>query len=145
VQNILTLKQRPWQKGLILIAAELRQLQPYLDTSGLDMQRITAVWPGPVTWVMPASATVPSLLRGNHDSIAVRVTAHPLVKLLCLACHGPLVSTSANRSGREPARSAAEIRRQFDTGIDYLLDGRLGDLAQPTPIFDARNGRQLRA
>lgn len=87
------------EKGLILIAASFDQLKPYIDDSRLsDAQRavIFASWPGPVTFVFPARPDTPRWLTGRFDSLAVRVTDHPLVIELCEAYGKPLVSTSAN-------------------------------------------------
>ena len=63
-----------------------------------DVQRETIFsrGPGPVTFVFPAPATTPRWLTGRFDSLAVRVTDHPLVVALCQAYGKPLVSTSAN-------------------------------------------------
>jgi len=109
------------------------------------MKPVLASWPGPVTWLLPARAGVSRRLRGSHDQLAVRVTAHPLASRLCRAFHGPVVSTSANLAGRDPARSAAAVSRQLGgRTVDYLLDGPLGRQPRPTPIFDAVSGRQLR-
>lgn len=86
VTRLLELKQRPIDKGLILIAANFDQLKPYIDDSMLtDAQRdaIFACWPGPVTFVFPAAITTPRWLTGRFDSLAVRVTDHPLVVALC--------------------------------------------------------------
>ena len=103
----------------------------------------SATWPGPYTWVVPAESA-PPWLRGNHDSVAVRVTAHPGVQALCHAFGGALVSTSANVSGKPPARDALALRQQFGRGLDYILPGRLGGDGKPSEIRDARTGIVLR-
>jgi L-threonylcarbamoyladenylate synthase len=145
VERLLELKQRSPAKGLILIAHELRALLPYveqLDPAVRD--RIDATWPGPHTWLLPARPEVPFLLRGAHDTIAVRVTAHPLAAALCRQCGFALVSTSANVGGHRPARTALEVRRTFGNAIDYVLPGEAGG-APVTEIRDARSGEVIRA
>jgi L-threonylcarbamoyladenylate synthase len=77
--------------------------------------------------------------------LAVRVTAHPLAAALCRACGHPLVSTSANRSGRPALRSARAVRIQLGRALDGLLPGPTGGAARPTAIRDLRSGQQLRA
>ncbi|MDF2446904.1 MAG: tRNA threonylcarbamoyladenosine biosynthesis protein RimN [Moraxellaceae bacterium] len=145
VRRLLALKQRSEAKGLIIIAADTRQILPWL--AGLtDSQRDTVLstWPGPFTWVVPAPAA-PEWLRGKHPSLAVRVSAHPGVQALCRAWGGPLVSTSANLSGKSPARNTLELRRQFGDGLGYILPGRLGGDPKPSEIRDAVSGVVLRA
>lgn len=144
VRRLLDLKQRPEAKGLIIIAASLSQVAQWL--TGLDERQraaCAATWPGPYTWVVPAAAA-PAWLRGNHDSVAVRVTAHPGVQALCNAFGGALVSTSANTSGHPPARDALQLRQQFGRDLDYILPGRLGGDGKPSEIRDARTGIVLR-
>lgn len=146
VLRLLDIKQRSLDKGLILIAAQFSALQPYLaPINKAQLGKLQQVWPGPVTWVLPAHPMVPFWLRGTHTSVAVRVTAHPIAAALCAACGGVLVSTSANISNRLPARTALAVRRRFGTCLDYIVNGPLGGLDKPTPIYDAVSGRVLRS
>ena len=146
VQRLLTLKRRPMHKGLILIAADFAQLAPFLQPlSPADQAPLAATWPGPHTWLIPARADAPQWLRGRHDTLAVRVTAHPLVAALCRVCGHPLVSTSANFNCRPPARTALAVRRQLGMAIDYLLSGPTGGAAKPTEIRDLRTGQRVRS
>ncbi|MCG5540637.1 MULTISPECIES: L-threonylcarbamoyladenylate synthase [unclassified Halorhodospira] len=145
VARLLTLKGRPERQGLILIAAGVEQLEPFLaPLPQAWAEAIHASWPGPMTWVLPASAQAPGWVSGGRDTLAVRVTAHPVAAELCRAFGGALVSTSANPSAGRPARSASQVRRYFGTRIDALVPGRLGELERPTPIRDGRNGAFLR-
>ncbi|MGH8040514.1 MAG: L-threonylcarbamoyladenylate synthase, partial [Rudaea sp.] len=101
-------------------------------------------WPGPHTWIFPRAATTPMWLAGAHAGIALRVTAHPLAAALCRAFGGALVSTSANRHGEPPARSAAQARAAFGTELAYILDGETSGLDRPTTIRDALSGETIR-
>lgn len=145
IEKLLKLKQRSPDKGLILIAAEFEQLSPYLaDIDSSRKAEILSTWPGPVTWLWPAKPSVSKLLRGTHETIAVRVTAHPLAAALCRAFQGPLVSTSANLSGEPPARSSEEVFRQFGNRLEYVLTGEVGGLSRPSQIRDALSGMVIR-
>jgi L-threonylcarbamoyladenylate synthase len=145
VARIFALKERPAGQGMLLIAAEFAQVQEFIGaTSESAIARAQATWPGPHTWIFPRSAATPRWLVGDHDGIALRVTAHPLAAQLCRAFGGALVSTSANRHGAQPARSADEVRAAFGDEIAYLLKGSTGGLEQPTPIRDAISGSVLR-
>jgi L-threonylcarbamoyladenylate synthase len=145
VDALLTLKGRPASKGFILIAAAFAQIEPYLDLPSPDMRgRLLASWPGPVTWIVPAARKVPRWLRGRRDTLAVRVTAHPTASALCQVFGGAIVSTSANPSGKRPARTLAETRRYFTGTPLSFMPGPTGGLTQPTAIFDARSGARMR-
>ncbi len=191
VLRLLTLKNRPLEKGLILIAAEWEQLLPFvrltepLSPSPLTLSRkrergtksaarslsgrpsprlfsannrgerkaafrvpawlapVLASWPGPHTWLLPAAEWLPAWINGGGDRVAVRVTAHPLAAELCRRFGGPLVSTSANRTGRPPARTPLQVRLRCP-GVDLVLHGATSGLARPTPIRDALTGEKIR-
>lgn len=145
VARLLRLKARDPAKGLIVVAASMAQLAPWLE--GLDealYAPLRASWPGPVTWLVPDNGTAPNLVRGEHDSVALRVTDHPGMQALCDAFGGPLVSTSANRAGEPPAMTADEAGAMFGEALGGVLPGRLGGHERPSRIRDLASGRVLR-
>ncbi len=142
VRRLLRLKHRPTAKGLIIVGADLAQLSPYAEAFAPEAR---ASWPGPHTWLLVPRAHVPRWITGRHARIALRVTAHPQAAALCRAAGQAIVSTSANRTGSQPARSAREVQRRFGNRIDYVLPGRVGDATTPTPIRDAVTGALVRA
>lgn len=145
VFRLLAIKQRPLAQGLILIGADFSQLAPYVGpVSAPVMKRIRASWPGPVTWLLPATPGCPWWLCGAHETIAVRVTAHPLAAALCRAAGHALVSTSANRHGRPAARTHLQVERQLGAELDYVLTGKVGPRKHPSEIRDALSGRIVR-
>jgi L-threonylcarbamoyladenylate synthase len=143
--RILQIKRRSWRKGLIVIAADAAQLEPLVDLDASPLKaEILASWPGPATWTLRAHPEVPAWLRGEHDTLAVRVTDHPVARRLCARADSPLVSTSANRGGRPPHRHLLTLRRDLGADVDYVLAAPLGSAARPTTIRDGRTGRVLR-
>jgi L-threonylcarbamoyladenylate synthase len=147
VMRLLALKQREVGKGLILVASDTSQLDGLVDWKPLSDTRRAEVlgsWPGPHTWVVPATARVPRWITGDHAGVAVRVSAHPLVVALCSAFGGALVSTSANSAGAPPPRTLAEADPALFSTVDAILHGDTGGLERPTPIRDARSGAGLR-
>ena len=146
VARLLALKRRSQLKGLILVASSFSQVEPYaakVDRAALEHAFDT--WPGPTTWLFPAARGVPGWLRGEHDTIALRVTAHPVARALCDARGGAIVSTSANLAGRPPACSALQVRCRFGGALDFIVPGDTGGFGRPTPIRDLLTGRRLRA
>lgn len=145
LERIIAIKRRDARKGLIVVAADIEQLEPLASLPGGEIgKRILSSWPGPVTWIVDAMPDLPHLLTGGGPTIAVRVSDHPIVRRLCLRTGHALVSTSANSAGRPPARSALRVRRAIGRDVDYVLAGPLGSLANPTEIRDAGSGRTLR-
>lgn len=143
VEKILSLKQRPVEKGLILIAANESQILPYIQETYLNEAIIQSWQSKPITWVFPASEKAPKWITGDFDSIAIRVTQHPTVKKICEKLNSAIVSTSANPSGEAPAKSCQQIRDYFGEAI-FCLDEALGNLQQPTEIWHAQTGKRLR-
>lgn len=146
--RLIKLKSRDAAKGLILIAGDIAQLEPWLAGVTVEQrEQLLASWPGPYTWLVPDNGRAHPLLRGEHVSLAVRVTDHPLVQALCAAFGGPLVSTSANRAGEAPAMTVDEVHDAFGDALinDVILEGPLGGNPRPSTIRDLATGKVLRA
>lgn len=144
LKRLIWLKGRGATKGLLLIADHYKRLQPFMQPpSPADRARMLRRWPGPVTWVVPASKACPPLLTGGRPTIAVRVTAHPGAARLCRSLGMALVSTSANKSGRKPAKTAAECRRIFGAHV-RVIAGRIGQRRRPSTLIDLATGTVLR-
>ncbi|HST29190.1 MAG TPA: L-threonylcarbamoyladenylate synthase [Rudaea sp.] len=146
-ERVFALKQRPPTQGVLLIAADFSQVEKYIDLARVPtdaLARARATWPGPHTWIFPRAPDVPEWIAGAHAGIALRVTAHPLAAALCRAFDGALVSTSANRHGEPPARTAAQVCSAFGEQLGYILDGAVGGQQRPTPIRDAISGELIR-
>ena len=147
VLRLLQIKQRPVDKGLIVVAAGLEAVRPWLDLALLPAGRMTDViasWPGPNTWAIPATPQAPPWVTGNHRSLAVRISDHPVVAALCEAFGGALVSTSANLAGQPPAYARDALDPALLAGIDGVVAGQTGGLERPTPIRAALDGAVLR-
>jgi L-threonylcarbamoyladenylate synthase len=130
---------------VLLIAADFAQVEKFVGRVPTDaLARARATWPGPHTWVFPRSPSTPVWLAGAHAGIALRVTAHAPTIELCRAFGGAIVSTSANRHGAPPARTADDVRSAFGGELAYILDAPTGGLERPTPIRDAVSGEILR-
>lgn len=146
VMALLALKSRPVEKGLILVAGDVEQIEPLLASlTPAQREKALGFWPGPVTCLLPdPQRRVPEWLRGRHSSIAVRVSAHPGVRALCRAFGGPLVSTSCNPAGSPAARSMLQVRRYFGDELDAILPGELGGERRPSRIIDLVSDQILR-
>ncbi|HJO35695.1 MAG: L-threonylcarbamoyladenylate synthase [Pseudomonadota bacterium] len=139
------IKQRPAAQGFILLVPEVDAALALIGeipaAQRVQMQRD---WPGPYTWVCPAGPGVPPGVQAEDGTIALRVSAHPLAAALVRRFGRPLVSTSANRRGATPARTAVEVEHALGRLIDFTLPGSTDPSAAPTTIRDARDGRLLR-
>ncbi|TSA22084.1 MAG: Sua5/YciO/YrdC/YwlC family protein [Betaproteobacteria bacterium] len=145
VQRLLRIKSRPQRKGLILIAADLAQLRPYLaPLSVAERALLDDYWPGPTTVLLPASRRCPRWLTGAHTKIAVRITAHPDARRACLAAGMALVSTSANRTGQVSLKTVARCQAVFGDAV-RTLPGRVGPRKRPSTLIDLATQRVLRA
>ncbi len=124
VARVVAAKQRTDTAPIACIAADLEAatrlwLAPVPDVA-LELAR--AHWPGSLTLVAPAAKGVPAPLIGP-GGVGVRVPPHPWALALAAAVEQPITATSANLSGRPPARSIAEVRAQLGSGVDLYLDG----------------------
>jgi L-threonylcarbamoyladenylate synthase len=145
IKRILDMKQRPSNKGLIIVASSWQQVS-HLTTSinHENLTRIMESWPSHTTWVFPASPKSPKLITGAHDSIAIRITNHPIVSAICEEFSGPIVSTSANIQAQQPARTSDDTIKVFGNKIDFVYPGVIKGNNSPSKIIDATTLKVLR-
>ena len=143
LRRLLNIKRRDAAKGLIVIAANAGQFEGWIDLpKGQSLPEPDPDYP--VTWIVPPGSKVSPMLRGQHASLAVRITSNPVAKALCLAAESPLVSTSANLSGKPTARNRFVLHRQFASVVDYIVPGDCGPSSGPSEIRDFISGKVLR-
>ncbi len=149
LSRVLEIKARDPKKGLIIVAASWKQVEPFIEVSLLPknfLQESKKFWPGPVTCVLPARENIRGILTGARDTIAVRISAYEPVRKLCDACGSALVSTSCNISGNEALRSYDDVVKIFGTNtFDYIVDAPCGGNTKPSQIRDGLTGKILRA
>ena len=144
-QRLYQLKQRPANKPFLWVANCFDHVADFIDTQALpDLNAILATWPGAVTWIFPLSQRGKMQLP-TYDTLAVRISAHPIVQALCQALAAPLISTSANLAGKPALCTTQTVNAQFANQVDYIVPGSIGDLTGPTPIYDAMTHRILRS
>ena len=148
IEKLLSLKSRPADKGLILLAGNYSQLLPYIDDEQIPQDKRFAVlsrWPDGITQLVAKNINTSALLTGRFDKIAVRVTSQPDVVALCLATNKPIVSTSANLSGESPAKTWQEIPHDLADQIDFIIKGKTLGFEKPSTIIDALSGEVIRS
>lgn len=148
IEKLLSLKKRSPDKGLILLAANYSQLLPYIDDSKIPQDKRFSVlsrWPDGITQLIAKNIRTNKLLTGKFATIAVRVTSQPDVVALCNKLDKPIVSTSANLSGQQPAKTWQEVEQTLAEQIDFIIKGNTLGYTQPSKIIDALTGETIRA
>ncbi len=141
VKKLLTIKQRSVDKGLIILIPDITFLPHYTkNITDEILATLSGYWPGPYTFLLDANDNMPKWVTGNHRSIAIRVSQHPIASQLTIKYQQALISTSANISTEPPAKSYEEVETIFGDKIDLIIPGALGDLSKPTSIYDPRDG-----
>lgn len=124
VERVFEAKGRPDRMALPLIAAdEASLLLCVRELPELARRLAAAFWPGALTLVMPASPDLPPRLLGGGHTVGVRISPHPIASALARAAGGPIVATSANRSGQGAPTSAAEVEEALGDAVTLILDG----------------------
>ena len=148
IKKILELKQRKKEKGLILVAASFEQFKDYIQPLEKDIEeKLLLSWKdqmSALTWLVPAKKETSEYLKGQFDSLAIRVSHHPVVKKICEQFGGAIISTSANISTQEAARTAEQVKHIFADKINFIVEGETDVNAQPSEIRDALTDQIIR-
>ncbi len=144
LERLLELKGRSATSGFILIASDWAQLEGWIAPAPEEAARVSKPTRQPVTWIVTAGPRAHALVTGGRPTLACRITSHRVAAALCALADTPLVSTSANRHGRPPARTALAVRRRFGAQLDLVVGGATGGARGPSEIRVARTGRVLR-
>ena len=143
--RILRIKQRSVKQGLILVAGSIDQFAPFLEGLNQDqLQRLQLSWPGPVTFLVPDRGVSPDFIRGDHVTVALRVSAHPVVQSLCQMLGDQWFRPRRiDRASRQPYLSQ-RLPSSLPVKSTLLSLARLGGQAGPSEIIDLVTGQVLR-
>jgi L-threonylcarbamoyladenylate synthase len=137
VARIRELKGRDDHKPILLLISDPEQVERLISVCS-DEFNIAArkFWPGPLTIIGAAVAALPEEITSGTGTVGVRLPADENVRELVRQCGGVLTGTSANPSGREPARSAQEVAEYFPRGLDLIVDGGEVSATEPSTVLD---------
>jgi len=144
VTRILQIKNRSADKGLILLSSRLEYCAAYIGLDNEQLKPVLSTTDHPTTWLIPASENCPLWIRGNYPTVAIRITDHPLLELLCDRLKTPIVSTSANRNGKATVRNSTQMRKQFGDELDFIINGFATGSNRPSEIKSLLDGTTAR-
>ncbi|HEX6045806.1 MAG TPA: L-threonylcarbamoyladenylate synthase [Pyrinomonadaceae bacterium] len=138
VARVRALKGREDDKPILLLISDIRELDRLIIERTEEFNRIAAkFWPGPLTIIGKAVEELPDGITAGTKTVGVRLPNDDGVRRLVRECGGVLTATSANPVGREPARSADDVRAYFPEGLDLILDGGEVTATEPSTVLDA--------
>jgi L-threonylcarbamoyladenylate synthase len=124
VEKVFRIKGRNFQNPISIIVAHESEAIPLVEeipTAGWILMR--KFWPGPLTLVFRASSSVLPRLTAGTGKIGIRVSSHPIARLLAEGMTGPITATSANLSGGQESATAEDAIRAFGDRLEAVLDG----------------------
>ncbi len=143
VARLLQIKRRAVGKGLLLIGGDSRDFAPEMAMlSPAQQEQLLTSWPGGNSWLLP-NRQFPAWVSGDHSTVGVRVPGHAQARALCVEFGGPLVSSSANLSGRPAPRHRWHALRDMGQLVDHVLPGEVSGAAAPSQIRQL-DGQRLR-
>jgi L-threonylcarbamoyladenylate synthase len=141
LKRLIELKNRPTNKGLILLSDNINHFNNYVQSPKLLKKIIVSEQP--TTYIIKANKNVSKLLLGKHNTVALRLVNNPLIASLCTQTNSVLVSTSANISGRKVANNTLKLRVYFKNRLDYIISPNIGNNT-PSIIINLHTGEKLR-
>ncbi len=126
IEKIIAIKQRPSDKGLILTAGQLQLLEAYCQPITAPQRARIEQTTRPTTWLVKARVSLNKMLTGTYDTIAIRLSNHPVIAELSEALDEPLVTTSANMHAQASVATLQDISEEVVNQVDLVLDGPAG-------------------
>jgi len=124
INSLYELKRREAGKPISLLVPNLEVLSTAVRYIPPPYEKLfSQFWPGPLTLVFPAHASVSSMLTAGGDTLAMRISSNPVARHLCELWGKSLTSTSANRSGEKPFVTAGEVQDLWGNQLGCILDG----------------------
>ena len=124
VERVFQLKGRDTANPISVLIADRAMLETVVDKIPLlAEQLINQFWPGPLTLVLPAKHNLSKRLTNIAGGVGVRISSQPIATDLVKELGRPLTATSANPSGKMPARTVEQARQYFDGKVNVFLDG----------------------
>ncbi len=137
VKGVYALKERPFNKPLSVLVADMEMVQQVCRDIPASAWRLAAAfWPGPLTMVLHSAGTVPGVLSGGRDTLGVRCPDHPATLALVRALGRPLAAPSANLSGSPSPKSAEEALAALGGKVDAVLDGGVCAVGVESTVLD---------
>ncbi|MDE5868702.1 MAG: threonylcarbamoyl-AMP synthase [Muribaculaceae bacterium] len=133
VERIYALKKRADAKAMLMLVGSEGQLQQFVkEVPDIAWQLIDAAV-NPLTIIYDEPVNISPALVAEDGSAAFRITEEYFSKNLCLRSHAPIVSTSANISGRPTPGCFSEIDEEILNGVDYIVEINQTESEKHTP------------
>ena len=140
--RVASLKGRDPEFPIPLIIADMEMLKGIVaELPPMAERLIHHFWPGPLTAVLPAKKGLPTMLLNKNGGVGVRISSHPVASALVKGLGFPLTATSANPSGRGPAKTIAEARSYFSRQVKIFLDGGRLEGTKGSTVVEIRRGQ----
>jgi len=122
IKKILEIKQRPFEKGMIILVNSSYMVEQYVEKVPQIAWQLTEVSDEPLTIVYPKARNLPDILLSEDGSTAIRITSHPICREIINRFKKPIVSTSANFSGEKFPLVYKDIPISIRKAVDYCFD-----------------------
>ena len=143
IELINTIKQRPLDKQFILLAAHIDQIKP-LTQLDEEQEKIITQKTEPTSWIVSANKNTPPWLVDENNTVTIRISNHPNIKRLCEALGHAIISTSANVSGKTPARNTLDLHKYFHSCVDKILASDKKQMGKPSKIIRLCDNETIR-
>ncbi len=142
VGRIFKIKKRPVERALPVIVADMEMARALVLAPPPVFEELASLfWPGPLTLILKAAASLPDNLVGPRKTIGIRIPAVPWLRELVREASCPLVATSANISGQREIASAAEVVRLFKGKVECIVDGGDRPARLASTVLDLTSGK----
>ena len=147
VGKIFSTKGRPSDHPLIVHVTDIESAQRFAsEIPDFAKRLINALWPGPLTLILPRIQDVATAAAGGQNSVGIRCPSHPVARHILLAAQAldvwGLAAPSANKFGRVSPTTAAHVQEEFGDAL-LIVDGGACDVGIESAIVDCTRGQPV--
>ena len=141
MDRLFHVKKRDRDKPIPILVSSIKKAEEIAEFGSLAKKIARRYWPGALTLVLPAKAKTPPMLRGPGNTVGIRIPNHPFALSLIKAVDGYLTGTSANLSGKEPACTAKEAKKQLGNKVDFVIDAGRCPIGISSTVVEVTSNR----
>lgn len=144
IEKLYKLKKRPYNKPISLLVSDINMVDLVAkDITDLEYKLMEKFFPGPLTIILKKRECVPDILTAGQDTVGIRIPSGEIARRLVEYVGNPIATSSANISGKPSETNMKNMIKDFETQVDYFIDGGESEIGIGSTVLQVVKGRPV--